>query len=159
MVASSKHGAVVGAPVTPRVPLRVAALTPRVPLVAASVSLEKSAMRIANAVAVIGIVASRMTISEAATCECTGRKRGTAESKGNCKDNHGLTQIDPPFHRVVEHFMNVPLRNRLDDIAAVRACLRQNCAPAEVLASRADRGTGQPPRFRTLRAIPVESTV
>src|SRR5262249_42217322 len=75
-VRSSKHRAVVGAPVTPRVPL-----------VAASVTMEKSALQIADAVAAIGIAAAgHTTTSEGATeCECTGGKRGTAENKGNSR--------------------------------------------------------------------------
>ena len=61
--------------------------------------MEKSAMQIADAVGVIGIAAAgHATTSEGATeCECTSGKRGTAESKGDCKSNHGLTQHDLPF--------------------------------------------------------------
>jgi hypothetical protein len=56
--------------------------------------MEKSAMEIADAVAVRGIAAAGPpTTSEGATeCSCTGGKRGTAESKGDCKNNHDLTQ-------------------------------------------------------------------
>jgi len=68
-------------------------VTPRIPLVAASVTMEKSALQTADAVAVIGIAAAgHTTTSEGATeCECAGGKRGTAESKGGCKSNHRLT--------------------------------------------------------------------
>src|SRR5262249_30438675 len=88
-VRSSKHRAVVGAPVTPRIPL-----------VAASVTIEKSALQTADAVAVIGITAAgHTTTSEGATeCECTGGSRGTAGSKADCKSNHPLTYHDFPFY-------------------------------------------------------------
>jgi hypothetical protein len=49
------------------------------------------AMEIPDAGAVIVIAAGQTTTSEGATeCKCTGGKRGTAESKGDCKNNHGL---------------------------------------------------------------------
>jgi hypothetical protein len=102
-------------------------VTPRVPPVAASVTMEKSAMQIADAVAVIGITPAGQTTTsvDATECQCTGGKRGTAESKGNCKSNHGLTQHDFPFHRVALITYDRALRNHFIDIAAVWACLRQ----------------------------------
>jgi hypothetical protein len=102
-------------------------VTPRVPPVAASVTMEKSAMQIADAVAVIDIApAGHMTTSVGATeCECTGGKRGSGESKGDCKSNHGLTQRDLPFARIVVNTYDRALRNRFIDIAAIWACLRQ----------------------------------
>jgi hypothetical protein len=102
-------------------------VTPRVPPVAASVTMEKSAMQIADAVAVIDIApAGHTTTSVGATeCECTGGKRGSGESKGDCKSNYGLTQHDLPFHRIVLNTYDRALRNRFIDIAAIWACLRQ----------------------------------
>jgi hypothetical protein len=78
----SNHGAVVGAPVTPRVPS-----------VAAFVTMAKPATQIADAVAVISIAAIGNTTTSEGTseCECTRGKGGTAESKGDCKSNCGLT--------------------------------------------------------------------
>jgi hypothetical protein len=102
-------------------------VTPRVPPVAASVTMEKSAMQIADAVAVIDIApAGHTTTSVGATeCECTCGKRGSGESKGDCKSNYGLTQHDLPFHRIVLNTYDRALRNRFIDIAAIWACLRQ----------------------------------
>jgi hypothetical protein len=82
-------------------------------------------MQIADAVAVIDIApAGHTTTSVGATeCECTGGKRGSGDSKGDCKSNHGLTQHDLPF--IVLNTYDRALRNRFIDIAAIWACLRQ----------------------------------
>jgi hypothetical protein len=69
--------------------------------------MEKSAVQIANAVAVIGIAASRKTTSEAATCECTGGKRGAAESKGNARTTMVLRNLTLLFI-VSSHIYDVP---------------------------------------------------
>jgi hypothetical protein len=84
-------------------------------------------MQIADAVAVIDIApAGHTTTSVGATeCECTGGKRGSGESKGDCKSNYGLTQHELPFHRIVLNTYDRALRNRFIDIAAIWARLRQ----------------------------------
>src|SRR5262245_4360785 len=88
----SNHGAVIGAPLAPRVP-SVAAPTPRVLPVVTSVTMEKPAMQIADAVAMIGMAAAgNTTASEGAgACQCTCGKRGTTENQGDRKSNYGLT--------------------------------------------------------------------
>jgi hypothetical protein len=64
------------------------------PLVAASAPVKKSAMGSAHVVAVRGSAAiGWMTTSVGASeCKSIGRKRGTAESKGDRNNDHGLTQ-------------------------------------------------------------------
>ena len=76
------HRAVIAAPVTPRVPL-----------VALSLTGERPTMRIADAVAVIGVGAAGNTIAfEGATeRQCARRKCGAAKSKGDCKSSYSLT--------------------------------------------------------------------
>ena len=73
--------------------------TPRIPFVAASMAMTKSVMGIADVVAVIGSAAAgRLGTSVGASeCKSIGGKRGNAESKGDCNNNHYFMHLDPLF--------------------------------------------------------------
>ena len=98
--------------------------TPRIPFVAASMAMTKSVMGIADVVAVIGSAAAgRLGTSVGASeCKSIGGKRGNAESKGDCNNNHYFMHPDPLFFLRLKSMKG--LANRLTTIAAVGARLR-----------------------------------